>query len=200
MINDTKDYYTLDHIVTKMRSMKKDEIGDVYVKYLEPINLHEYLQQLEPQSDFCYTKQFDKMALRFTTDLYKKQNYETPLTLNSLLSAWLLQEKAEQIKMSELLKKAEMIYDYLQVKPWVKTYMTTKPMPDLAERHVSALGFKTKKINKRDQMINLEVKQDWRCLLILSYYSMNLIPAFLLEGCLCTIIKVEIENGAIVDG
>ena len=44
MINDTKDYYTLDHIVTKMRSMKKDEIGDVYVKYLEPINLHEYLQ------------------------------------------------------------------------------------------------------------------------------------------------------------
>ena len=102
--------------------------------------------------------------------------------------------------MSELLKKAEMIYDYLQVKPWVKTYMTTKPMPGLAERHVSALGFKTKKINKRDQIINLEVKQDWRCLLILSYYSMNLIPAFLLEGCLCTIIKVEMENGTIMDG
>ena len=72
MINDTKDYYTLDHIVTKMRSMKKDEIGDVYVKYLEPINLHEYLQEQEPQSDFCYTKQFDMLALRFTTDLYKK--------------------------------------------------------------------------------------------------------------------------------
>ena len=35
------------------------------------------------------------MALRFTTDLYKRQNDETPLTLNSLLSAWLLQEKAE---------------------------------------------------------------------------------------------------------
>ena len=70
--------------------------------------------------------------MRFTNDLYKKQNDETPLTLNSLLSAWILQEQAEQIKMSDLLKKAEMIYDYLQVKPWVKTYMTTKPMPDLA--------------------------------------------------------------------
>ena len=101
--------------------------------------------------------------------------------------------------MSDLLKKAEMIYDYLQVKPWVKTYMTTKPMPDLAQRHVSALGFKTKKINK-DMNINLEIKQDWRSLLLLSYYSMNLIPAFLLEGCLCTIIKVDMENGSIMDG
>ena len=48
--------------------------------------------------------------------------------------------------------------------------------------------------------INLEIKQDWRSLLLLSYYSMNLIPAFLLEGCLCTIIKVDMENGSIMDG
>ena len=45
--------------------------------------------------------------------------------------------------MSTLLQKAGMIYDYLQVKPWIKTYMTTKPVKGLATRHVHALGFKT---------------------------------------------------------
>ena len=44
MINGTKDYYTLYNIMQRARAMSKNEIGDVYVKYLEPINLHEYLR------------------------------------------------------------------------------------------------------------------------------------------------------------
>lgn len=44
MINGTKDYYTLSSIMSRARAMSKNEIGDVYVKYLEPINLHEYIK------------------------------------------------------------------------------------------------------------------------------------------------------------
>ena len=44
MINGTKDYYTLYNIMQRARAMSQNEIGDVYVKYLEPINLHEYLK------------------------------------------------------------------------------------------------------------------------------------------------------------
>ena len=44
--------------------------------------------------------------------------------------------------MSELLEKAGMIYEYLQEKPWVKTYMTVKPMKMLSERVIEGLGFK----------------------------------------------------------
>ena len=44
MINGKKDYYTLYNIMQRARAMSQNEIGDVYVKYLEPINLHEYLR------------------------------------------------------------------------------------------------------------------------------------------------------------
>ena len=69
-------------------------------------------------------------------------------------------------------------------------------MKGLATRHVHALGFKTQKIDKRDSKIILDVKEkDWRNLLILAYYSMSLMPAFLLEGCMASIIKSRMMSG-----
>ena len=98
--------------------------------------------------------------------------------------------------MSELLQKATLVYDYLKEKPFVKTYMTYKPVKTLTVRHINGLGFKTTK-QKKDLRINLDPKEtDWRCKLILAYYSMNLIPAFLLEGCMCTVIKSAFSSGS----
>lgn len=37
--------------------------------------------------------------------------------------------------------------------------------------------------------------QDWRCKLILAYYSMSLVPALLIEGCLATLIKSAVRSG-----
>ena len=74
--------------------------------------------------------------------------------------------------------------------------MSTRPVKGLATRHVHALGFKTQKIDKRDSKIILDVKdKDWRNLLILAYYSMSLMPAFLLEGCMASIIKSREMSG-----
>ena len=144
MISGKRPYYTLFDTITKMWNLEKDAIGDVFVKYLDPINLHEYLQANGPkESEMVTPKNFETTALQLTTHLVEKQHMESPVTLNSLLSAWLLQEKGKKIKMSELLKKSGMIYDYLQSKPWVKTYMTVRPMKGYVERHVSRLGFKT---------------------------------------------------------
>ena len=44
MINGVKQYYTVFNTLDKMWNLSKDSIGDIYVKYLEPINLHDYLQ------------------------------------------------------------------------------------------------------------------------------------------------------------
>jgi len=63
------------------------------------------------------------------------------VTLNSLVSAWLLQDEAQSMMMSTLLQKAGLIYDYLKVKPLVKTYMTVRPMQGLVKKHVTGLGF-----------------------------------------------------------
>ena len=69
-------------------------------------------------------------------------------------------------------------------------------MKGLATRHVNALGFKMQKIDKRDSKIILDLKEkDWRSLLILAYYSMSLMPAFLLEGCMASIIKSRAISG-----
>lgn len=43
--------------------------------------------------------------------------------------------------MSDLLTKAELIYDYMVEKPFIKTHMTYKPMKAICERHVLGLGF-----------------------------------------------------------
>ena len=110
------------------------------------------------------------------------------MTLNALLSAWLLQAEEPSIKMSDLLQKAGMIYDYLQEKPWVKTYMTVRPMKSLCKKNIEGLGFKTKPLKKDTEICLKKIEEDWRCKLILAYYSTSLMPAFLLEGCLATII------------
>ena len=48
MINGVKQYYTVFNTLDKMWNLSKDSIGDIYVKYLEPINLHDYLQEQGP--------------------------------------------------------------------------------------------------------------------------------------------------------
>ena len=64
-------------------------------------------------------------------------------------------EQNSSILMSVLLKKATVIYDYMKVKRWLKTYMTVKPMRDLVKKQIEGLGFKIKKVN-RDLSISLD--------------------------------------------
>ena len=118
------------------------------------------------------------------------------MTLNAIISAWLLQESSQTILMSKLLGKATLIYDYLKWKSNKKTYMTVKPMKGLVTKHVHGLGFKTEKINRKESKIQLQPKdKDWRCKLMLAYYSTCMIPAFLIEGCLSTLIKSAVSLG-----
>ena len=87
--------------------------------------------------------------------------------------------------MSSLLEKATLIYDYMQEKPFLKTYMTYKPMKVLCEKHVIGLGFKVTESTKRDCKILLNKKdEDLKVKLILAHYSMSLMPLFMMEGCL----------------
>ena len=161
------------------------------MKYLEPINLHDYLQAKGPsKAELAEPGKFESTALQLTTHLLRKQSNESPVSLNTLVSAWLIQEEDSKLKMSTLLTRAGMIYDYLKSKPWVKTYMNVRPMKGLVESNITGLGLKMQSLNKKDKMILLgPIKNEWRTNLILAYYNMNLMPVFLLEGCLCTFLK-----------
>ena len=104
--------------------------------------------------------------------------------------------------MSTLLNKSTMIYEYLKQKPWVTTYMNYKPMMPLSEKHVRGLGFALNQVTRKDAQILLNVKEeDLRVKLILAHYSMQLMPAFLIEGCLSIYLKnAIIENGNYREG
>ena len=178
-----------------MFSFNRDHLGDVYVKHCEPIYLHEYLQKNAPNREPFHSHTFESIALGLTNKLMEKQQGETPVTLNSLLSACLLQETRKSIMMSELLEKSGTIYDYLLTKRWIKTHMTLRPKQVLVEKHIKGLGFATKKKGKDLEILLDPIESDWRCKLILAYYSMNLMPAFLLEGAICTLIKSAVSSG-----
>lgn len=90
-----------------------------------------------------------------------------------------------------------MIYDYLKEKPYIKTYMTVRPMENLSKKHIAGLGLKTKPLKKDTEIMLSVLEQDWRTKLMLAYYSMSLIPAFLLEGCLTTLIKSSFASGEV---
>ena len=74
MINGTKQYYTVFNTLDKMWNLSKDAIGDVYVKYLEPINLHDYLKENGKisQEMMATPGHFESTALQLTTHLLRK--------------------------------------------------------------------------------------------------------------------------------
>jgi len=64
MINGTRQYYTVFNTLDKMWNLSKDAIGDVYVKYLDPINLHDYLKKNGPKnSEMAKPGNFESTAL-----------------------------------------------------------------------------------------------------------------------------------------
>ena len=72
MINGEKEDYTMLTAFSKMRNSTVDQIGDVYVKYLEPVFLNEWLQKNAPQTKRVPHKSFENTALQLTKHLLEK--------------------------------------------------------------------------------------------------------------------------------
>ena len=59
-------------------SMRQGKLGKVFVKFCEPINLNEYVEQHKQLSQ-------PDLQLKLTRDLYFIQKREHPITMNSLV-------------------------------------------------------------------------------------------------------------------
>jgi len=55
------------------------------------------------------------------------QEEQTPVNLNSIIAACILQKNSDKIHMTQLLQKATHIYDYIKTKKYVETYMQVNP-------------------------------------------------------------------------
>jgi len=166
----------------KIWNLDVDQLGTVYVKYLEPINLHSYLKSKGCEN--LDVNNLESTAFTLTEDLLTIQQQNTPRTLNSIISTCLLQEKAQLMPMKDLLEKSTVIYDYIKQKKTSTTYMNVKPQQPLVEKHIAGLGFE---MNKKGDKKKCEVKlarkdEDLRVMLGLAHYSMQLSSVFILEG------------------
>lgn len=71
MINGEKTDYTLFSSWKNSRKTRNDALGNIYVKYLDPIDLKEYLESLNKGSKLC-TKTIEAAALRLSSHLMER--------------------------------------------------------------------------------------------------------------------------------
>lgn len=95
MIEGEKVDYSFLESVKGVAQNPHDAVGQIFVKYLDPIDLKEYVKESEPKG--LNAENLERIAYKLTSDLLERQQKETPMTLNSLLAALLLQHEGKSI-------------------------------------------------------------------------------------------------------
>lgn len=189
MVGSQGKLETITDAFKKTMYFGKDQLGEVFIKYLEPIHLKDYLATLPAETP--------DPAFKLTEELYLRQQQATPVTLNSLIAAVLLYEKSDNVKMTDLLQRTATIYTYVKVKTTSFTYMQLKPQQILVEKHIDGLGFKMKERGKKTCQILLDQKNtSQRLFLALAHYSLRLSSVFVFESGFAFVLKNHFKCSA----
>lgn len=125
MATGLKKDMRMRHFIKRHASMKTDVLGQVFVKYLAPISVQEFLQKnLDTELDVA---NLEKASILLTQELYNTQAHATPVTLNTIIAAILLKSRKKQMVMPELLEKAKIIYEYIKIKDKAPYQMEVPP-------------------------------------------------------------------------
>jgi len=95
---------TLVSLMSKIMTMKKGQMGKVFVKYGDAIDIHDYVNNyIETNHSNPDSKvNFKKLSMRLTEDLYIKQIQEQPITQNSLIASSILFHKKKEISFKHI--------------------------------------------------------------------------------------------------
>jgi len=143
------------------------------------MNLKEYFKEknLAPVNQ----GNLDAAALDLTSHLVLQQEYASPVVLNMIVAALLLQTTATKLMFKDIFEECKRVYDYLVRRGGVKMIMRIPPRAESVLDTIVKLGFTvTEVIEKRKSRvkkfeINMDAKRDQKILLGLSYYSNNLL-------------------------
>ena len=153
------------------------------MKYLEPINLKQWLDKEGITETDLKNEVKETTSFKLSTELYKLQQRETPVTLNSIVAAILLSSQQDQMTMTDMLNLSTTMYLYIKMKRNATTFMQVKPAQALVEKHVEGLGFKLTNKGKKNSTILLTKAKanDYRLILALAHYSLRLSSVFVFE-------------------
>ena len=115
MVKGQGQELSITEYIKRMHSFKKDQLGAVFVKYLEPIHVKDFINNKAGAKELDIGTQL-QASFKLSQELYIRQQKETPVTLNSIVAAVLLQERNDTILMDEVIDRANTIYNYIKLK------------------------------------------------------------------------------------
>ena len=122
--------------------------GKIYVTFGKPINFERFLtsQKLMPLKPNL----MDEAALSLTTHLVLQQEYASPVVLNMIVAALLLQESSAKVKFNHFFDSVTHIYNWLIIRGGVKMIMREPPSKRAVLDIIGKLGFRMKTTEKRE--------------------------------------------------
>ena len=154
---------TLIKMMQHVVSQEKGCLGNVFVKYEEPIDLNKYMEE---GSDF------DSIAMRLTQDLYQIQQKNQPITMNAMICSSLLYQNQQELSFKNIKNTSKKIYDHILSKGY-KTYCSASPENYDINLAVKHLGFQVvgKPLDKhKGNEAKVILSQD-NSVLALAYYG-----------------------------
>lgn len=174
-------------------------VGKVYVTCGEVISLKDYLTKnaFTPLSK----SNMDTAALKLTSDLTLQQEWASPVVLNMMVAALLLQASTATLNFNTLFFSIRQIYNYIIRRGGVKMIMVVPPSRIQLLDTIKKLGFEatevvSKQRGPKNYTINLDAKRDQKVEIGLSYYSNNLLQNFMMDSVVC---KLLVRNMIIGD-
>lgn len=98
--------------------MRKGKLGKAFVKYVEPIDLNDYIQK--------HKNSRVDIALQLTRDLYQIQQQEQPITMNSLISSTIMHYPSQEVSFKDIKLSTNYLYNYINDRGY-KSYISQTP-------------------------------------------------------------------------
>lgn len=138
-------------------------LGKVYMTFGQEVDLAKYLQEQKLAPLTAGTT--EQAVCSLTSDLVLQHTYASPVTLNSIVAAILLQCSSSVLKLNDLFRASRRIYAYLVEREGVKLVMREPPSLLLVQNTVLKLGFSLSQIKDKANrkpafLVSLDAKSD----------------------------------------
>lgn len=130
---------SIRQVIRHINSGYPEKLGDITVRYLPALNVCEIL--VTHGFKDLTSANIEAAALALTTDLFKIEAFQQPLTLNSIVASIILYRREKSLPVADIAEDAEFLYEYIRDSESRRTTMNAKPTPALIEQHVVGLGF-----------------------------------------------------------
>ena len=194
MVSGVNPNLSLSELFQKLKAFNDNQLGKCTVKFLDPVNVSAYMSNFSSTNKQLTNNNVVEVSHKLTDDLYRSQSNCAYITLNMMIASLLLQEKRSTISVKDLTKKCRTLWAYLKQNN-VATLMTRDPQPYIIIKNVKGLGFSVKQQGK-DEIIQLDAKNDMRTILSLSYYSISLFSHRVVESFLAIVIKTHFKQSS----